>query len=308
MSKESKVGILAAVAITILILGYNFMRGKNVFTSTQKYYAVYENLDNLLPSNPVLINGYRVGQVYAVQLNENTRKPSISISLPKRIKIPNNSILKIINLDMIGTKAVEIVFGDSKTYAQNGDTLSGEIQASLSAILDPLTKKVNSILGEVDSSLNAEDISGAVAELGETLKAYKETAGRLNNLLAASDPKINATLNNLEKMSTDLKGLSPQIDGILKDIDKTVANISKADFEKLTSSIQTTLDDVKKIAAAINESKGSAGLLVNSTEVHDKLESSLKQLESLLIDIEKNPRRYTGITERQRKKGDKMKE
>jgi phospholipid/cholesterol/gamma-HCH transport system substrate-binding protein len=308
MSKESKVGILAAVAITILILGYNFMRGKNVFTSTQKYYAVYENLDNLLPSNPVLINGYRVGQVYAVQLNENTRKPSISISLPKRIKIPNNSILKIINLDMIGTKAVEIVFGDSKTYAQNGDTLSGEIQASLSAILDPLTKKVNSILGEVDSSLNAEDISGAVAELGETLKAYKETAGRLNNLLAASDPKINATLNNLEKMSKDLKGLSPKIDGILKDINKTVANISKADFEKLTSSIQTTLDDVKKIAAAINESKGSAGLLVNSTEVHDKLESSLKQLESLLIDIEKNPRRYTGITERQRKKGDKMKE
>lgn len=308
MSKESKVGILAAVAITILILGYNFMRGKNVFTSTQKYYAVYENLDNLLPSNPVLINGYRVGQVYAVQLNENTRKPSISISLPKRIKVPNNSILKIINLDMIGTKAVEIVFGDSKTYAQNGDTLAGEIQASLSAILDPLTKKVNSILGEVDSSLNAEDISGAVAELGETLKAYKETAGRLNNLLAASDPKINATLNNLEKMSTDLKGLSPQIDGILKDIDKTVANISKADFEKLTSSIQTTLDDVKKITAAINESKGSAGLLVNSTEVHDKLESSLKQLESLLIDIEKNPRRYTGITERQRKKGDKMKE
>lgn len=308
MSKESKVGILAAVAITILILGYNFMRGKNVFTSTQKYYAVYENLDNLLPSNPVLINGYRVGQVYAVQLNENTRKPSISISLPKRIKVPNNSILKIINLDMIGTKAVEIVFGDSKTYAQNGDTLAGEIQASLSAILDPLTKKVNSILGEVDSSLNAEDISGAVAELGETLKAYKETAGRLNNLLAASDPKINATLNNLEKMSTDLKGLSPKIDGILKDIDKTVANISKADFEKLTSSIQTTLDDVKKITAAINESKGSAGLLVNSTEVHDKLESSLKQLESLLIDIEKNPRRYTGITERQRKKGDKMKE
>lgn len=308
MSKESKVGILAAVAITILILGYNFMRGKNVFTSTQKYYAVYENLDNLLPSNPVLINGYRVGQVYAVQLNENSRKPSISISLPKRIKIPNNSILKIINLDMIGTKAVEIVFGDSKAYAQNGDTLAGEIQASLSAILDPLTKKVNSILGEVDSSLNAEDISGAVAELGETLKAYKETAGRLNNLLAASDPKINATLNNLEKMSTDLKGLSPQIDGILKDIDKTVANISKADFEKLTSSIQTTLDDVKKITAAINESKGSAGLLVNSTEVHDKLESSLKQLEALLIDIEKNPRRYTGITERQRKKGDKMKE
>jgi len=308
MSKESKVGILAAVAITILILGYNFMRGKNVFTSTQKYYAVYENLDNLLPSNPVLINGYRVGQVYAVQLNENNRKPSISISLPKRIKVPNNSVLKIINLDMIGTKAVEIVFGDSKTYAQNGDTLAGEIQASLSAILDPLTKKINSILGEVDSSLNAEDISGAVVELGETLKAYKETAGRLNNLLAASDPKISATLNNLEKMSNDLKGLSPQIDGILKDIDKTVANISKADFEKLTSSIQTTLDDVKKITAAINESKGSAGLLVNSTEVHDKLESSLKQLESLLTDIEKNPRRYTGITERQRKKGDKMKE
>lgn len=308
MSKESKVGILAAVSITILILGFNFMKGKNVFTSTNRYYAVYDNIDNLLASNPVMINGYRVGKVSSVSLNAQTKDVTVLVSLPKSIIVPKNSSLKIINIDLIGTKGVELIFGDSKEIASSGDTLKAELEPALGAILDPLTKKINSILGEVDNSLNAEDISNAVKDLGETLESFKKTADNLNHLLVTSDPKINRTLSNLEAMSKDLSGLSPQIDELLADIKSTVNNFNQLDAEALSKSLTSTLNQINEITNAINESKGTAGLLVNSPEVHDKLNATLKQLEILLKDIEKNPRRYTGITERQRKIGDKKRD
>jgi phospholipid/cholesterol/gamma-HCH transport system substrate-binding protein len=308
MSKESKVGILAAISITILILGFNFMKGKNVFTSTNKFYAVYSNIDNLLSSNPVLINGYRVGKVSSVSLNAQTKDVTVLVSLPKSIIVPKNSSLKIINIDLIGTKGVELIFGDSKEIAASGDTLKAELEPTLGAILDPLTQKVSSILGEVDNSLNAKDISKAIKDLGETLESFKETSQNLNQLLASNNPKINRTLNNFEAISKDLSGLSPQIDELVVDIKSTINNFNKLDAETLSKSLNKTLEQINEITTAINDNKGTAGLLINSPEAHEKLTATLKQLEILLKDIENNPRRYTGITERQRKIGDKKRD
>lgn len=110
ISNESKVGIFAAISITILILGYNYLKGRDLFTRTKTYYAVFNTVDGLIASNPVLINGYRIGQVSNVQLLTNdSLKLLVEIEVQSTINVPLNSTIKVFSSDFFGSKSVELV-------------------------------------------------------------------------------------------------------------------------------------------------------------------------------------------------------
>ena len=178
ISKETKVGVLAAFAITVLIIGYNFLKGENVFTSTKEYFGKYEKIEGLFASNPVLINGYKVGSVSSVSMDNKTLELTVGIRLPGDIKIPNNSVMKIVNNDMIGSKAVEIIFGDSKDMAKDGAFLEASqdqgIAQAVSDVLTPLTQRVNSVLGNIDTAVAGADLTTTLKDASLALKALKK--------------------------------------------------------------------------------------------------------------------------------------
>lgn len=311
ISKETKVGILAALAITILVVGYNFMRGQDLFTSNNEYYGNYSEIEGLFKSNPVLINGYKVGSVSSVSMDNTTLELTVGITVPAEIKIPKNSTMKIINNDMIGSKAVEIIFGDSKEFAQNGDQFKAEqdqgLAQAVSAVLEPLTKSVSSVLGNIDTAIAGADLQTTLKDASLALRSFKETADKLNNLLNGKDVQISAILNNVEKTTKGLEGLSPKIDGILNEIDATSKELSAIEFEALATQVKSLASELEKTTAAVNSKEGTLGMLVNDKELYTKLDATIVKLKVLLEDIEKYPRRYTGVTERQRKKGDQAK-
>ncbi len=311
ISKETKVGILAALAITILVVGYNFMRGQDLFTSSNEYYGTYSEIEGLFKSNPVLINGYKVGSVSSVSMDNSTLELTVGITVPSEIKIPKNSTMKIVNNDMIGSKAVEIIFGDSKEFAQDGDQFKAEqdqgLAQAVSAVLEPLTKSVSSVLGNIDTAIAGADLQTTLKDASLALRSFKETADKLNNLLNGKDAQIIAILDNVEKTTKGLEGLSPKIDGILNEIDATSKELSAVEFGLLATQVKSLATELEKTTTAVNSKNGTLGMLVNDKELYTKLDATVLKLKTLLEDIEKYPRRYTGITERQRKKGDEAK-
>ena len=313
ISKEFKVGVLAAAAISILAFGYNFMKGQDLFTSTNEYFGKYDRIEGLFKSNPVLINGYTVGSVTSIDMNRETLELTVGITVGNDIKIPKNSIMKIVNNDMIGSKAIELIFGDDSTaYAQTGDYLIAEqdqgIAQAVSGVLEPLTKSINSVLGNIDTAIAGADLAGTLKDASLALKSFKETADKLNNLLNGKDAEIEAILNNIKVTTEGLTGLSPQIDEILSEIKGTSSRLSAIEFEALSTQVKSLAGELEKTAAAINGKEGTLGMLVNDKKMYNDLDATIAKLKTLLEDIEKYPRRYTGITERQRKKGDKAKE
>ena len=122
ISNETKVGSLTVIAITVLIIGYNFLKGKDLFTNTVDYYAKYENINGIKVSNAILYNGFNVGKVTALDLNENGEVIA-TLTLQPNVKIPINSIAKIASQDLLGAKAIVLLFSDARTYYQEGDTL-----------------------------------------------------------------------------------------------------------------------------------------------------------------------------------------
>ncbi len=312
ISKETKVGVLTAIAIAILALGYNFMKGEDIFTSTNEYYGKYKKIEGLFKSNPVLVNGYKVGSVSSVQMNNETLELTVGVIVPQNIKIPKNSIMKIVNNDMIGSKAIEIIFGDSKEVAVNGDFFTAQqdqgIAQAVSDVLTPITKSVNSVLGNVDTAIAGVDLRGTLRDASLALRSFKETADKLNKLLDGKDVQIANILNNVEKATVGLGGLTPKIDTILVELDKTSQDLNKIEFDQLANRIKSLSEELSRTTKAINNKDGSIGMLVHDKSLYANLDSTVSQLKSLLEDIEKYPRRYTGVTERQRRKGNKLKE
>ncbi len=311
LSNETKVGILSAAAITILILGFNFLKGENVFTRENEYVAVYKQVDGLFPSNPVVINGYKVGQVSEVKMDNKSLNLYVIIKVPNDIKVPRNTIAKIINNDLLGSKAVELIMGDSGVLAKDGDTLvstkdPGMAQA-ISSILAPLNEKVNSILGGLEPALEGDKLGKAILTLTQTLEEYKNTAGKLNQMLSDNDEKVASVLANLENTTRDLKKSSPKIDSILNDLQLTSHQLAKAEIKQTVDKVNVAVAELSALLLKVNSGEGSLGKLVKDDSVYKNINQAALQLDQLLKDIEKYPRRYTGITERQRKKGDKEK-
>ena len=313
ISKETKVGILSAFAITILVIGYNFMRGEDLFTSSNEYFGKYEKIEGLFKSNPVLINGYKVGSVTSINMNRATLELTVGITVGDDIKVPKNSIMKIVNNDLIGSKAVELIFGDDSTeFAKTGDFLKAEqdqgIAQAVSGVLEPLTQSVSSVLGNIDTAIAGADLETTLRDASLALKSFKETADKLNNLLNGKDAEIAAILSNVKETTVGLKGLTPKIDGILNEIDSTSKELSSVEFGVLAAQVKNLAKELEKTTAAVNSKDGTLGMLVNDKELYNNLDITVAKLKALLEDIEKYPRRYTGLTERQRKKGDKAKE
>lgn len=308
VSNETKVGILAAISITILVLGYNFMKGKKLWSESNTYYAQYDDVDGLFASNPVVVNGYNIGQVVSVNMDPKTLKLVVSVSIPKEIDVPKNSSLKIINSDMVGSKAIELVKGDDSTgMAVDGDTLVPEkdppIVTAVTDVLTPIAKNLKKVLQGIDSAVSGVDLQATMQDLSDALSSFKKTAVTLNSVISGESDKLAGILENVEKITRDLKASTPKIDQVISDLDSTSSMIASVDFTGLTEGLSDAVNKMKATLDRIEGGQGSLGKLATEDELYNNLNEMIQSMDSLAKDIQRYPLRYTGI-----KKGTRLKE
>jgi len=313
ISNETKVGVLAAISITILILGYNFMKGEDLFSSTKVYYGEYTKVNGLFRSNPVVINGHAVGHVSSVEMDKKSKHLYVGITLPDDIDIPKNSILKITNKDLVGSKAIEIILGhDSTGYASSGDTLSSMIDAGIeqavTSVMTPLTEKISAVLSNIDTAISDVSLQTTLNDLSQTLKSFQTTTVKLNAILEGNTEKIAQIVDNINEVSKELKKSSPKVSEIIAGLEKTANELSEVNLKQLSTELTATIAELKTTLQVLQSDQGTIGKLAKKDEVYNELLSTVAALDSLANDIIKYPRRYSGITEGQRKKGDRQKE
>ncbi|MFT4521660.1 MAG: phospholipid/cholesterol/gamma-HCH transport system substrate-binding protein [Bacteroidia bacterium] len=312
ISNETKVGVLVTTAIVILVVGYNFMKGESLLSSNNTYYAVYTEIDNLLRSNPVVVHGHKVGYVNSVDMDHETLQLIVSVKIPSSIKVPKNSILKITNNDLLGSKVIELILGQDSAIAIDGDTLIAQKDAgmaqALTAVLTPLTEKVNSVLGELDTAMTDVDFKETIAELNLAIVSFKNTTNSLDKVLAGKSEQITSILSNIDAITRDIKSGTPKLASIIESLETTSEDLAQLDLGTISKNLNATILDIKKTLKGIQDGQGSLGKLANDDELWNNLNRSTVSLDSLLKDIQRYPRRYFGITDKQKRKGDKQKE
>lgn len=295
---------MAAFGITILIIGYSFLRGNNVFEKKTYYYAIYDKVDGLTTSDPVTFHGLPVGKVMSLDLLDDTSGRSIAkILMKKDIKIPVNSAFQLYSADLLGEKAVQLIVGDAKQYAQNGDTLQGNIAASLTEEVSmqilPVKQKAEDLLGSIDSTitilkviLKGGQIESSMSNIESATVSFSKVAKNIDTLIATQRQTLSRTFTNIEHITANLDSNGENITRMFENLAQLSDTLSEANIKEAVANLNSSLVELEKLLTSINNGEGTLGMLVTDKALYDNLTKSTANLESLLADLEANPKRY----------------
>ena len=296
-TREVKTGILALSAIALLIFGYSFLKGKNLLETDRTFYAVYDNVEGLMPSSPVTINGLVVGKVISINFADTKGNLIVEFNVNSDFSFSRNSEAMVYGGDLIGGKSLAInPIYEQGLEAKDRDTLTGKVKAGLLELvneqLTPLQLKLEAAIKDADTLLtsvngilsidNKNNINTIFADLSATIKNFKGASGSLSNILSGNEAKLNSTLSNLDEMSTNLNQFSD--------------SLSKVNIGKLVNDLDGVLANFEKISKDLEVGKGTAGKLLKDDKLYGNLEKASKELELLLQDLRLNPTRYVNVS------------
>lgn len=291
MRKEVKISIVVIATIIIFLWGMSYLKGKDIFTKTYIVYVQYDDISGLAKSNNVLLKGYKVGVVSNIIIDPSaTGKVTVELSIEKRIPIPKGSFA-VLSSEMLGTKFISLEFMPNTIMHVAGDTLLPKIEKSLLEEIDPLRVKIeetfltlNSVLGSVDSILNPNSI----AHLQNSLQHIDEFTGTL----ADQKQALSLLMANLAQFSTSLNNSRADLQNTLSNLSSVSDSLQSANLKGAIEKADSTLLALNLIMAKINESQGTLGMLVNDKALYTNLNQASQQLDSLLADLKKHPKRY----------------
>lgn len=301
ISNETKVGVLTIVALTLLIVGFNFLKGKNVFSDEKHLYAVFSDLGSLRKSNEVKMKGLPVGAVYEyTEIDKNLSGIIVTITMKRDVNIPRDSKATI-ESELLGSTYLNISQGNSTDYLKDGDTLQTDRTTSLvsdvKAQINPTLTRVRDAIDSLKmvlSSLNNMFEKETKGNIQDIIRNLKQSTISLNRLLDAESGALAATLQNANSISANLKKNNDSITATISSIKRAADKFSALEVQPTIDTLQASIVEFKNILSRFNTNEGTLGLLMKDRALYDQLNKVGLGLEILIDDLRLNPKRYTG--------------
>jgi len=306
-SKEILVGLVVLIALALLFWGVNFLKGKDVLYKNRIAYAVYHEVNGLKKTNPVSINGLNVGQVDDIYfIPDGSYRIAVVMLISNEIAIPENSIARIITSDLMGSKEVQIVLGDSRRYVESGDTLVSDIEASLKEEVNkqvqPIKRKAEDLLLSIDSVVTVvhyifnratqENLAKSFESIKVAFDNLENVTYNIDTLVDAQKTRMGRILSNIESITFNLKQNKDNLNNIIANFSTLSDTLAKAKISETLLSTNEAMNQVSTIVERINEGEGTLGMLVNDDSLYIQLEKSASELNLLIEDIRTNPKKY----------------
>jgi phospholipid/cholesterol/gamma-HCH transport system substrate-binding protein len=303
ITNETKIGALASVAIVLLILGFNFLKGKDLFEHRKKIYAVFNNVDGLELSNSVSIKGLEVGSVYAIRATDKGIDGIlVTISMKKDVDIPRNSVAYL-NSGIISSSTIVIKKGDAEQFIADGDTVAttdkGGILSEVQRNLSPVMANLNLTLGSLDSLIRVvgglfnpevkNNFSSIIANLARS-------SASLQVMLNDRTGSLAHAMVHLDSFTNNLASNNQRISGTLDNLEKTTGKLANAKIDETLQSVQGATNSLKDAINKVNSTNGTIGLLLNDKKLYLNLENTSRSLNILLDDLRMHPKRYVNIS------------
>jgi phospholipid/cholesterol/gamma-HCH transport system substrate-binding protein len=305
ITNETKVGVLAAVAITVLIVGYSFLKGNDVFSRENEFYAIYPRVDGLTVSKPVLVNGYQIGRVSDLTLQADGRI-LVQFKVNPEYGIPKNTIAKLESTDLLGGKAIIFELGNASDMAADGDTLNANVKRDLMDQVEPVQKKAEQIIARMDSVLTSvnstlspefqRNFDRSFASIARTLETLEKTTQTVDGLVTNQSSKISGIITNLESISTNFKNNNSTITKIVNNFDKISDDVAKANFAQTITEANKAVADLQIVINKVNSGNGTLGQLINDERMYNNLNNAAANLDKLMVDLKANPKRYVSFS------------
>lgn len=286
ISNEFKIGFWAIVAIVVMFYGIRYLKGINSFKEGQFYYLSCDKVNGLAVSSHVTLHGLKVGMVRSMEYDHDTKNIMVLLNIyDSDLKIPTDSRIYIQG-DLLGTSEVVLDMGESSTTYQPWDTIQApDAAAGLLEKADPIIENVNNLMPKLDSLIaginvlvNESKMQESLLQINTLTQHLNSTVSQLNTLLRKDVPGI---MNNLESATANLDTISVQA--------------KEADIKQLLTNTNATIESANQLLKQMQDENGTVGKILSTSELHDQLNKTIADVDSLINDIKANPKKYIHI-------------
>lgn len=314
ISKEVIVGLFATIGLVLLYLGFNYLKGIDFFSSTSKYFAVYDNVDQLAVSNPVLVNGYAVGRVSHIRILRNKHnKVLVEFDIASDVKL-GDSTKAILTSEVLAGKYIILSIGEVKEPLKSGDTIHAEVAKGL---LDVFTKNAEPVADNLQTTLrnfNAviDNLVRNTKHLDTIFMKLQSTPGYLNRTILNANGKV-------DELTLSFKAVSENLNGTLDELKPTLSNfkvlsdsLKQLRLNQTMVKVQLTMASLNETLAKLKKGDNTASKLLTEDTLYINLNKLLANMDSLVKHFDNNPKQFLGPLgqsqrkiERQRKKAER---
>ncbi len=312
MSKEFKVGLMGVISMGILYFGFNYLKGSDFLSRDDTYYALYKNIDGLSPSNPVIINGLTVGRVGDIHILQDEKDQIlVELNVDSEIKIWEGSTAKLINLDFLGSKAIELILIDSVVVCyEGGDTLTSEVDQGIAALLEQSAGNMADNLAGVIRRINdiLESFKGNSEKINNSLINIESITKELNGSLPGLMDSLQVTLGSYRKNSEEISILMTNLQPSTENLARITDSLANLQLGTMIKQMTYTLESLNATLDSINTGQGTMGRLISDDSLYIYLNNTARDLDRLLVDFQKSPERYVQFSmfgKKEKKKKDK---
>ena len=298
-SKEIKVGFLAIIGIMMSIFSYNYLKGINLFEKNRKFTIKYEKVDGLSVSNPVTLNGFKIGKVQKINFNpQNSRELMVDIIIENDILFPKTSLAELYETGLIGGKAIAIIpdYKNDSTLAVDGDLLKGTIKPGLTELvnqilpqvqlqIEAVMKNAEIVLSNINTLFDDEtkqELKSSIQDFSNLTQNLSDTSVKISELISGNSVDLSDAISNFKITSNNIKTITD--------------SISSNEIVSITSNLNKLVANLNSITKRLMNSEGTAGKLIYDKSIYNNLENATKELNMLIKDIKLNPDRYINFS------------
>ncbi|GAB3512086.1 MlaD family protein [Emticicia fontis] len=297
MKKEVKVGLLGIVTFTIFYLGFNFLKGLDVFRTENEYNAYYSNVEGLQTSNPVMYNGVTIGRVVEVTPEQNQNRVKVLLAIKRDIVLNDNSVAVLSDNGLLGGKMIKLLIQSGKPLKDEEDlksAIEGGLMSGLSEKASPVLKNADSLIVTLTTIVKQFDQTG-VALKALVANANQATTG-VNAVVASNAKNLSAITANAATLTSNLNGLATNLDSQIKPIlQKTntfADSLNAIRLGQTVAQLNNSVASLQGILKDINQGKGTLGKLTSDDSLYVNLDRTAANLAALMADLKANPKRY----------------
>ncbi|MDX1627994.1 MAG: MlaD family protein [Fulvivirga sp.] len=310
VSKELKVGLFMVLTITILYVGFNYLKGIDFFSTTDKYYAIYENVDGLNTSNPVYINGFVVGRVSDIKLlQKESRNILVEIDIDGEI-ILGDSATATLNSDFLGNKSILLYPGNIQQPIEAGDTLIARLDRGLTDILaesaQPVANNLEATIKKINGLL--DQLSGSGGKVDSILNNLSEVTADLKPAIKDTKSKLDTLLVNYNSLGKNLNNKLDQLEPTFKNMKVITDSLKTLELNNTIDEANKTLKELRKALDFFTKNEGTLNKLVTDDSLYVNLNRAVLNLDTLINHFDSAPKDFLSPLGRKRSKIERKRE
>ncbi|WP_247235971.1 MlaD family protein [Telluribacter sp. SYSU D00476] len=295
LSKEAKVGLLAIVTMTMLYFGFNFLKGSDLLSRTNKYYVVYDNIDGLAASNPVLLNGLSIGQVSEISIMQNRgNRLLVTLDVNKDIQVHKGTVAVLDDGGLLGGKVIRLDMAATGPLLEGQDTLVGRREAGISALLQekalPVIDQADSLMAHLNMVAMGFRETGTI--LNQVLRNYDQTGQVLQGTLQDNRANLAALTSNLNQLTASLVQTEKELKPLMVKTNTFADSLNALRLGETLAATRQTINEMKGILTEIKSGDGTLGKLANDQALYNNLNYTLLSMNKLMTNLRENPSRY----------------